>query len=218
LLNKTNEMQQRRIEMVERERDRLDESIAAAENGFELEREDQEALSVAEQEERDIQAVQEMITNHRKAQLESTIGKSAETEAEDQAAFVKKLLGYGALFVILGGITLLWGFFYFPAACAVAGYTRSFVATINPSVGLDTIKRLGGTYALILLMSFLLFVASGIVSMIFSIIFLPLDLPSVGNLPAKFLGSMVGFYFSVVFACVIGFALYRNASKLKLYQ
>lgn len=218
LLSKTKDMQQRRVEMMERERDRVEESVAAAENGVELRAQDQAAQSMAEQEEQDIQAVQDMISNHQKAQLESTIGKSPETAAADQEAFVKKLLGYGALFLIIGGITLLWGFFYFPAACAVAGYTRSFVATINPSVGLDTIKRLGGTYALILLMSFLLFAASGIVSMILSIIFLPLNLPAVGNLPAKFFGSMVSFYFSVVFACIIGYALYRAADRLKLYQ
>ena len=36
---------------------------------------------------------------------------------------------------------LLWAFFYFPAACAVAGYTRNFGSTLNPRVGIDTIKR-----------------------------------------------------------------------------
>jgi hypothetical protein len=42
------------------------------------------------------------------------------------------------------------------------------------------------------------------------------DMPGVGNLPAKFIGSLFGFYFSVVFSCVLGFAIFKNAHKLDL--
>ena len=120
------------------------------------------------------------------------------------------------MFLIVGGIAILWGLFYFPAACAVAGYTRSFTATMNPLVGLDTIKRLGTSYILILVMGLLLAIAATLVSGVLSVIFSPIDLPSMGNLPAKAIGSLFGFYLSVVFSCTIGYALYKAADRLKL--
>lgn len=218
LLIKTQDAQKKRMDAIERERNSLEESVASIESGAPRSTQTEPRWNAAEQEEKDIEAMQKMIVDQRKAQLESTIGKAPETVAADQEAFIQRILGYGAIFLLVGGITLVWGFFYFPAACAVAGYTRSFVATMNPSVGLDTIRRLGGTYALILLMGFLLLVTSGILSLFLGLIFLPFNLPVVGNLPAKFIGSMAGFYFSVVFSCVIGYALYKAADKLKLHR
>ena len=67
-------------------------------------------------------------------------------------------------------------------------------------------------------MGFLLLVVSSVIGGILSLIFLPFNMPAVGNLPAKFLGSMAGFYFSVVFSCIIGYALYKAADRLKLYR
>jgi hypothetical protein len=106
--------------------------------------------------------------------------------------------------------------FYFPAACTVAGYTRSFAATVNPSVGLDTIKRLGSTYLLILVMGLLLLIVSGAVSGVLNMVFFSFDLPGLGNMPAKFLGSMFGFYVTVVFSCLLGYALFKKADLLDL--
>ena len=71
------------------------------------------------------------------------------------------MMQLAAPLVVIGAITFLWGMFFFPAACAVAGYTRSFMATVNPLVGLDTIKRLGADYGKILLMGFVLLIVSG---------------------------------------------------------
>ncbi len=113
-------------------------------------------------------------------------------------------------------ITFLWGALYYPAACAVAGYTRSFVATVNPLVGLDTIRRLGLTYVKILLMALLLLLAAGTVGAVLEIVLSPFDLPRVGNLPAMVVGSFVTFYFSVVFSCLLGFALFKSADALDL--
>jgi hypothetical protein len=167
-------------------------------------------------EEKEFEKLNEMINQHRKDQLESTIGKATETKQKEQQAFMQKILGYGVIFILLAGITLLWGLFYFPAACAVAGYTRSFAATVNPLVGLDTIKRLGGSYFLILLMGLVLLIMSGMVSGVFELALSAFDMPAVGNLPAKFLGSMFGFYVSVVFSCILGYALYKKADQLDI--
>jgi len=152
----------------------------------------------------------------RKKELESVLGKTKETQEKEFNDFTSNLLRLAAPLVVIGAITFLWGLFFFPAACAVAGYTRSFMATVNPFVGLDTIKRLGADYAKILLMGFFLLIVSGVVGAFFGLIFSPFDLPGMGNLVAKGFSSMVTFYLSVVFACVIGYALFKNSDKLHL--
>jgi uncharacterized membrane protein len=59
---------------------------------------------------------------------------------------------------------------------------------------------------------------SGIIGGLFSMVFSPFDLPGFGNMPAKAIGALFGFYFSVVFSCVLGFALYKASDRLKLYR
>ncbi len=202
LVNRTNESQQRRVDAINNGEDPSSES-------FRRVTEENPGIS-------DYDALNKVIAEQRKAQLESVVGKTPETREKEQQAFFQKILGYGALFLLLGGITLLWGLFYFPAACAVAGYTRSFTATLNPTVGFDTIKRLGGTYALILVMGLILLIVSSFVSGVLNLAFFAFTLPGLGNVPAKFFGSMFGFYISVVFSCLLGYALFKKADKLDL--
>lgn len=163
-----------------------------------------------------LQNLDKMIQDQQRTQLESAVGKTPETTAKEQEALVKRVMGYSSWLLIAGALTLLWGLIYFPAACTVAGYTRSFAATLNLMVGLDTIKRLGGSYFLILVMCLMLALASGLVNMIVAGAFAAFDMPSVGNLPAKLLGSLAGFYVWAVFSCILGFALYRSSDKLAL--
>lgn len=122
------------------------------------------------------------------------------------------------LFLIPLFFALLWGLFYFPAACAVAGYTRSLTAVINPLIGLDTIKYLGFDYVKILLMALILTIFTFVVSLILGIIFSPFDLPHLGNLPAVAVASLFHFYFWIVFSTILGFSLYKNSARLKLFQ
>lgn len=210
IIRKDANLQQRRVEAIENG-EVPDEEVLA-----------RNTVNAADQirndEERDFQEINNLINEQRKAQLESTIGKTPETKAKERAEMIKAILGYGILFVFLGGIALLWGLFYFPAACTVAGYTRSFTATVNPLVGLDTIKRLGLDYVKILLMVLVISILSGIVGGVLNVIFSPFDMPSVGNLPAMAIGNLFTFYFYVVFACVIGYALFKAADRLDLYS
>lgn len=155
-------------------------------------------------------------TESRKKSLESAIGKTPETRTQEQDETIKAFLGLAAPLVVIGFITFLWGLIFFPAACAVAGYSKSFVATINPLVGLDTIKRLGGSYVKLLVMSVVLLVISLFVGGILSLILSPFDLPGMGNIPAKWLGAMFSFYLSVVFSCLVGYLLFKSADKLRL--
>ncbi|REJ78437.1 MAG: hypothetical protein DWQ47_03010 [Acidobacteria bacterium] len=170
------------------------------------------------EEEAEFMRLNEMAENYRGQQLESVVGPTPEQQEAQLHAAVMQFIRVAGAFIILAGLAFFWGIFYFPAACAVAGYTRSFTATINPLVGLDTIRHLGVDYLKILVMVFLISIASGIVGMILGMIFFPFDLPAFGNLPAKFFGGFVTFYFSVVFSVTLGYALYKNSEKLGFYR
>lgn len=207
LIDRTKQQQSDRIAAIESESESHDTGLGPA-----------PTPDAAAIEEAQIQEVQALIDESRRAQVESIVGKTPETEASERTALFKQLLGYGVALLIVGGLALLWGLFYFPAACTVAAYTRSFAAAVNPSVGIDTIRRLGVDYLKILVMGALLAVASGVVGGVLAVIFSPFDMPRVGNIPASIVNSLFAFYLSVVFSCVIGFALYKSAEKLKLYR
>lgn len=127
-------------------------------------------------------------------------------------AIAFRTIGFFIIPIILA---FLWGLFYYPVACAVAGYSRSFSATVNPSIGWETIKLLGADYAKIVGMTLFLSLIVGLVELVLHFVLSAFDLPGMGNLPAIVLGSIVKFYFSVVFAVILGYALYKNADKLK---
>ncbi|HEY0426585.1 MAG TPA: hypothetical protein VGC76_02145 [Pyrinomonadaceae bacterium] len=131
---------------------------------------------------------------------------------------VTALLKTAGILVIPILLSILWGLFYYPAACAVAAYTRSFSATLNPTIGLDTIRRLGFDYVKILGMTLLLIIFSFSIGFILSTMFKPFDLPKMGNLPAIAVGSWFTYYFSVVFAVILGYALYKNTEKMNLFR
>jgi len=213
ILNQNLEGQKQRKADFEAQQNRV---MTAVESGEELK--EPAVKSPSQIDEAEIAEVQKMIENSRKAQLESVVGRTPETVAKDQQALYSKIQGYGLVFILLGGVCLLWGLFYFPAACAVAGYTRSFAATLNPSVGFDTIRRLGSFYIKILLMGLAILFISSLVGGFLSIVFAPFNMPGVGNIPAKAIGSVFTFYFSVVFSCVIGFAMYKASDRLNLFR
>ncbi len=169
-------------------------------------------------EEEEFKRLNEMIQQQRKKQLESGLGKTPETKQQEIQTMVQNFLKMAIPFLIIGFIAFLWGIFYFPAACCVAGYTRSFWATLNPTVGLETIKLLGFDYVKLWFMGLMIVIVSGIVSFILGIIFIQFDMPTFGNLPAKAIGALFGFYFSVVFSVFLGFVLYKNSNKLNLFK
>ncbi|MGI9037216.1 MAG: hypothetical protein ACR2GD_14405, partial [Pyrinomonadaceae bacterium] len=128
------------------------------------------------------------------------------------------LFKHGKFFIAVIFLALVWGVFYFPAACAVAGYTRSLTATLNPFVGLDTIKHLGFDYVKILFFSFLIVAFALVINYLLRLILSPLDLPQIGNLAVKTIGSLFAFYFSIVFSVTLGCALYKNSGKLNFIK
>ncbi len=123
---------------------------------------------------------------------------------------------FGLPLMMLLAISLLWAIFYFPAACAVAGYTRSFGAIFNLSIGFDTIKRLGADYLKVLLMFAAVVIMFSIITSICAVALMPFEIPMLGNLPLKVVSGLLTFYLTVVTSCILGFALYKNSHKLEL--
>lgn len=155
----------------------------------------------------------QMETDKLKTLAASTGGETIPTDK-----VVSTLLKQAKILAIPFILSILWGLFYYPAACAVASYTRSFTATLNPLVGLDTIKHLGFDYVKILGMTLLMVIMSGSIGLILKIVFKPFDLPGMGNLPATAVGSWFTFYFSIVFAVILGYAMYKNTEKLNMFR
>jgi hypothetical protein len=118
--------------------------------------------------------------------------------------------------ILLFLLAICWGIVYYPMALAVAGYTEDFWATVNPVVGLDTIRRMGMVYVKAFLTYLCVEVVGLIVGVIIHIVTAPFDMPFVGNLPATFLNGMVTFYINLVIACILGLALYKCADKLDI--
>ena len=168
--------------------------------------------------ETEVKRTNDLINDYRKKQLESGLGKSPETEQAEREQFYKSMMGSGALILILLLVGFGWGLFYSPAACLVAGYTRSFVATMNPTIGLETIKLLGWDYAKLWFMGAGLTVAYLIVSFILHLVLIPFNLPTFGNIPAQIIGAFFYFYIWVVYSVILGFLLYKNADKMNLFK
>ncbi len=157
---------------------------------------------------------EKMIGDYRKGQAETMVGPSEETQKMQQQMMYSALMNYGVPFILLAFIALLWAIFYYPAACLVAGYTRNFTAVINPLVGLDTIKRLGFSYVKILAMLILLSVIVGVIFGIIGAVLSPFNLPKLGNIPATLITSFISFYFYIVFAAILGYAVYKCKNLL----
>lgn len=170
------------------------------------------------QKQQDLEELNRMLREQKNQQWTSMARIDDDLTEKHTQTFLQKMIEAGALFLILGGAAFLWGVFYYPIACAVAGYTRSFTATINPLIGLETMRIMGRDYLKLLLMCVLLLLGGAFSAGIFNLILSPFDLPQLGNLPAKALGSLLTFYLFVVFSLTIGFALYKNSDKLKLPQ
>jgi hypothetical protein len=166
----------------------------------------------------DIQDIEKIVREQRKKEIESVAGKTVEEEQADRQEMVANFMKMGLPAIAFSFLALLWGIFYYPAACLVAGYTRSFTATLNPTIGWETIRILGWDYFKILLTFIIISLLSVAVDQILGSIFYAFNMPSVGNIPAKVFGALFGFYVWIVLSVFLGFALYKNSDKLNLFK
>jgi hypothetical protein len=138
------------------------------------------------------------------------------SEVADVLGMIGLLKGIPIFMYLLLFLSLLWAFFYYPMALTVAGFTEHFSSVINPLIGLDTMRRMGLVYVKAFGMYAAIAVCELVVGMILSRSLYAFDVPLLGNLPARFLGGMASFYFSLTLACTLGLALYKCADKLDI--
>ncbi len=126
---------------------------------------------------------------------------SPEEEGESQASLGPAL---GAL--VLLGLTLIWKIAYSPVALIAAAISHSFIATMNPLVGVGAIKRMGSVYWEAMIVYTALSVAETLLSGAFGMI------PIAGH----FLRAFVQCYAYLVIGCLLGLAVFKKAPELGL--
>jgi hypothetical protein len=145
---------------------------------------------------------------------EAERSKKANSDNNPALSAILPFLGAGILIVVLLLVGLAWAIFYYPMALAVAGYTQSFSAVINPMVGLDTIRRMGAIYFKAFGMVLLVQAVGLVISKMVFAVTSPLALPFFGNLPATFIDGTISFYLNLVISCVLGLSLFKCGDRL----
>ncbi len=166
----------------------------------------------------ELEQLRKSVTQSRNEKYKTLVSEKITDEENKYGIIGTILLQANVWILLIMGILLIGGLFYFPVACAVAGYTRSITAVINPAIGLDTIKHLRSDYFKILLAGIFFIIFSTSVNLILSVIFSPLNLPVIGNLPAIAVTSILNFYIWISFSVLIGFLLNKNSTMLNLFQ
>jgi hypothetical protein len=176
-----------------------------------------EELAVLTSPNPDPQKLEEITNKLNQTRPDAQLARAAQESKPDPMADAHYLLGFLRLpwFILLALVlSLVWAVFYGPMALAVAGYTQQFTSVINPLVGLDTIRRMGGTYFKAFGMVIVVQIVGIVVSIVLGMILAPFDMPFFGNLPANFIDGSVSFYFNLVVACVLGLSLHKCADRL----
>jgi hypothetical protein len=151
------------------------------------------------------------IERQRAAEMRGALGGVPQ---ESLTQRVGAVLGAGIVLALLLVVALLWAFFYYPMALAVAGYTEDFWAVVNPAVGFDTIRRMGWTYVKVFLMYAAVQLFAAVAGLVVSYALSAFDMPLVGNVPARFVEGGINFYTSLVIAALLGLALYKSSDRL----
>lgn len=155
----------------------------------------------------------------REKQFESAQNEKelAETKQQSQIGSARNpfstLLAAAVPLILLILVGTAWGFFYYPVALAIAGYTQDFLSVINPLVGIDTMKRMGSTYFKAFGMYIVIMIIQGAMGFIVGIVTIPFNTPF-GNIPQNLLSGALTFYSSMVIACLLGLALFKCSDKL----
>ncbi|MBD0370176.1 MAG: hypothetical protein ICV60_05025 [Pyrinomonadaceae bacterium] len=160
------------------------------------------------------EALKKRIEEMRPGSSMSRMAERAKDGNNSQMDNLRWLFNGPAIFIPLILLALAWAVFYYPMALSIAGYTENFWSVVNPLVGLDTIRRMGGTYFKAFGMYLIVQVIGSTISMIAYRVLAPFDLPFLGNLPARFVEGSITFYTSLAIACLLGLALYKSADKL----
>ncbi|HST52622.1 MAG TPA: hypothetical protein VLJ61_11480 [Pyrinomonadaceae bacterium] len=157
---------------------------------------------------------QERAVEQLQKQFDEVRAQTQKDEDSSKAIVItRQLIAHPGLILVLALLALAWAVFYHPMALLVAGWTESFKSTINPLVGLDTIRHMGSNYFKAFLMYAVVQLIGLGIQIVVALVTAPFDLPLVGNLPGKFVGGIFTFYTSLVIACVLGLSLFKSADR-----
>jgi hypothetical protein len=115
-------------------------------------------------------------------------------------------LGGGALLVatLLLIPAILWKIAYTPVALTVAALSRSVLSILNPTVALDTVKRMGVVYWQAMLIYAVLAFGQWVLNFLLSFI------PFLGGVVASFVDA----YVYLAIGCTLGLAVFKKAPEL----
>ena len=130
--------------------------------------------------------------------------------AADEPSSVDTPRGAGGVVAMLGvwilavGAAFLWWILYAPVALIVAALSKSVLSTLNPLIGVDTIRKMGSTYWQALAIYLVIVITQTVVG------FLLDKVPVAGGL----LRSFVDAYGYPAVGCTLGLAVYKKAAEL----
>ena len=101
-------------------------------------------------------------------------------------------------------IAVIWMVAYLPVALTVAARTKRVLSTLSPAIGVDTIKKMGGTYWQALAIYLAIVVAQTVAAYVLGLI------PFLGSLAAAFVNA----YAALAIGCTLGLAVFKRATEL----
>ncbi|HEU0105369.1 MAG TPA: hypothetical protein VFT38_04315 [Vicinamibacteria bacterium] len=104
-------------------------------------------------------------------------------------------------------IAVIWMVAYLPIALTVAARTRRMLSTLSPAIGVDTIKKMGGTYWQALAIYLAIVVGQTVAAYVLGLI------PFAGSLAAAFVNA----YAALAIGCTLGLAVFKRATELGWY-
>jgi hypothetical protein len=134
------------------------------------------------------------------------VSAPAEPEPAEDTEAGMRLLGLAATAIVFGGLALLWKVIYTPVALTVAGLSRSSMSTLNPVIGFDTIRTMGGVYWQAMGIYTVIALAEWILSLVFRLI------PILGGILTAFIDA----YAYLMIGCTLGLAVFKKAPELGL--
>lgn len=112
-------------------------------------------------------------------------------------------LGLSLIAVVVSAV---WGFFYYPMALLIAGYTHNLGSVLNPLVGLDTMRRLGSQYFVAFAFYLVTIAMQFGINILINIV--------IGQIGGSIINGAISFYFSLVVAYLLGLALFKRSDEL----
>ena len=101
-------------------------------------------------------------------------------------------------------LAFIWSIIYYPAALIVAATSQDYGATVNPAIGIDTIRRMGGTYWIALCIYIFMGIILGMFVGVLNVI---LHFVPFGEVISGVIFYFIMFYFSIVVSALFGMAV-----------